>query len=113
MLLYHFSIPWRLPSYNEYDNLIKRNKFAANRFKQEIEAMIMLCMPSIKDTITEEGLLVDIVWHEPNRKRDLDNIVFCKKFIFDALQKKGIIKNDKQILHLREQVPRDKKNWWK
>ena len=33
-------------------------------------------------------------WYEPNKKRDLDNISFAKKFILDALVANGIIKTD-------------------
>ena len=36
------------------------------------------------------------VWTEPNSKRDVDNIVFAKKFIFDALVRSGVIVNDSQ-----------------
>jgi hypothetical protein len=37
---------------------------------------------------------VNITWKEPNRKRDPDNIAGGKKFIMDALQAEGIIRND-------------------
>ena len=33
-------------------------------------------------------------WYEPNKKRDLDNICFAKKFILDALVGCGTIKAD-------------------
>lgn len=33
-------------------------------------------------------------WYEPNRKRDLDNICFAKKFILDALVSNGVIESD-------------------
>lgn len=33
-------------------------------------------------------------WYEPNKKRDLDNIAFAKKFILDALVQNGVIKTD-------------------
>ncbi len=33
-------------------------------------------------------------WYEPNRKRDMDNICFAKKFILDALVRNDVIKTD-------------------
>lgn len=33
-------------------------------------------------------------WYEANKKRDLDNVAFAKKFIFDALVDCGVLKND-------------------
>ena len=37
---------------------------------------------------------ITFVWHEPNKRRDKDNVAFAKKFILDALQKAGRLKND-------------------
>ena len=37
-----------------------------------------------------------MVYHEPDRRRDVDNIYSANKFILDALRKAGIIKNDSQ-----------------
>ena len=33
-------------------------------------------------------------WYRKNRRTDPDNMVFAKKFILDAMQQVGIIKND-------------------
>lgn len=33
-------------------------------------------------------------WYEPNKRRDLDNIAFAKKFIQDALVRTEIIERD-------------------
>lgn len=33
-------------------------------------------------------------WVEPNRKRDLDNVAFGKKFVQDGLVKAGVLTND-------------------
>ena len=46
-------------------------------------------LPKFEDAIT-----VEFTWVEENKRRDFDNIAFAKKFIFDALQKAGKIKND-------------------
>jgi len=42
----------------------------------------------------EKPVFVKFTWYEPNQKRDKDNIAAGKKFIFDALQYYGVLKND-------------------
>ena len=42
----------------------------------------------------ERPVHVTFVWLEPNHRRDKDNVAFAKKFILDALQKKGVLPND-------------------
>ena len=37
---------------------------------------------------------INFTWVEKNKKRDLDNVCFAKKFILDALQKSGKLEND-------------------
>lgn len=39
---------------------------------------------------------IEITWHEPNIKRDPDNIMVGQKFILDALVHAGTIQNDNQ-----------------
>lgn len=42
----------------------------------------------------EKPIKIHFIWIEANKKRDLDNICFAKKFILDALQECGKLKND-------------------
>jgi Holliday junction resolvase RusA-like endonuclease len=55
---------------------------------------------------------LDIVWYEPNRRRDLDNIAAGKKFILDGLQAIGKIENDgwKQIAGFTDTFEVDKQD---
>lgn len=48
----------------------------------------------LRNVEIKEPVFVNFSWHEPNKKRDLDNIAAAKKFIFDALQYYGVLKND-------------------
>ena len=85
-------IPLKLPSLNEYINKCRYNKYAGNYYKQKIEANIypyIINMPKL-----ERPVKIDFHWVEGNKKRDLDNICFAKKFILDALVKYGKLKND-------------------
>ena len=103
-----FTIEERLPSLNDVIEQNRRNKFKGAAMKRGIDDVIALYIyKSIsKETIhaIDEPVEVYIDWYESNKKRDADNIHSSVKFILDALQKTGIIKNDnrkyvKQIHH--------------
>jgi Holliday junction resolvase RusA-like endonuclease len=85
-----FEIPFRLPGLNEYIRVCRENKFKASGWKRNVESSIF---PFLKGKVTEPSH-VTFVWKEPTRKRDKDNVAFAKKFILDALQKKGVLPND-------------------
>ena len=94
--LYRVSIPYVLPGENEIIKAAKQGRGKFNgygRMKKEHTGNIAMLIreagiPSM------ESVFVNICWVEPNRRRDKDNIDAGKKFIFDALVKAGIIKND-------------------
>ncbi len=103
-----FKIEAKLPSMNEYVRSCRANKYSGAEFKRSIETLIGY---SITRGISR-GMLkpidkpceIHIYWHEATRRRDVDNIQSAQKFILDALQHYGIIKNDsrkyvKQIHH--------------
>lgn len=96
-----FIIKTQLPSLNEYINICRANKYSGAKFKKDIEFYIELCIQQAKrnGTLSEMGNVpceVFITWNEKNRKRDVDNIQNGAKYIMDALQTCGIIKNDSQ-----------------
>ena len=87
-----FEIPFRLPGLNEYTDECRKDKYAGNSFKKGVEDdIIKSCCFSGKVT---EPVHITFVWKEKNRKRDKDNVAFAKKFILDAMQKKGVLPND-------------------
>lgn len=86
-------IPFKLPSLNEYINICRRNRYEAAKHKQDIENQIGYFLHGHYDG----DVIINFVWYEPNRKRDVDNVAFAKKYILDAMQKKGILNNDKQV----------------
>ncbi len=95
-------IPMRLPSLNDYIDACRtsgtrnyyRNKHwnKGNDMKQKVQADIM---PYLKKLgVFNNGIRVEFTWIEPDRRRDLDNVCFAKKFILDAMVKGGVIPND-------------------
>lgn len=88
-----FKIPFRLPSLNEYIDKCRGNRYGGASFKKSIENDIMLILGT-RHFLIASPVNVTFIWHEPNKRRDKDNVAFAKKFILDALQKSGRLKND-------------------
>jgi len=88
-------IPHQLPGLNEYSDAERTNRFKAAKMKSETQELIgwsiLKCLMGIKFT---KPVRLIFLWTEPNRKRDLDNICFAKKFILDALVTHGVFQGD-------------------
>lgn len=93
----HFTIYGRLDSLNDYTKACRANRYGANTMKKRNEAKVY-------EGIKRAGLSkadkypinLYIIWYEPNRRRDIDNVTFATKFIQDALVKAGILEDDSQ-----------------
>ena len=87
-----FTINMKLPSLNEYINLCRTNKYKAAKFKADIEADIATYLYQMERYTNP--IKIHFHWIEGNKRRDLDNICFAKKFILDAMVKTGKLKDD-------------------
>lgn len=87
-------IPMKLPSLNQYINECRRNKFAGNTLKKAVQGDIKLFLKKLPHY--RNPIFITFTWVENNKRRDLDNICFAKKFILDAMQELEIIPNDNQ-----------------
>lgn len=85
-------IPFKLPSLNEYIDVCRRNRYEAANFKAGIEADIAVYLKDLPEFT--KPVKIRFHWIEGNRKRDLDNVAFAKKFILDALVKLGKLPDD-------------------
>ena len=85
-------IPMRLPSCNEYIDACRMNKFAGAKMKKNVEDDIMIFLTKVPEF--HNPVRIHFHWIEENRRRDLDNICFAKKFILDALVKAGKLADD-------------------
>ena len=107
------TIPFRLPSLNEYINESRKNKYGSASFKKKLENDIIIFLrKDLKQTKIEDKIKIKFVWYENDKKRDKDNICFAKKFILDAMQKDGYLCNDgwKQIDGFLDEFYIDKNN---
>lgn len=87
-----YEIEMKLPSLNDYIRVCRSNKFKAAKYKAEIEEEIGLFL--MKMPKWDNPIKIHFHWIEGNKKRDLDNIAFAKKFILDAMVKFGKLKDD-------------------
>lgn len=111
MRIQSFTIPGRLHGMNEIIDACRRNRFAGAEEKRVQQA---ICLSAIREhrvqPVQSYPVMVNIEWVEPNSKRDPDNISAAKKFIFDALQDAGVLRNDsmKEVGKIRESFAVDK-----
>ena len=92
---YRFEIDKRLMGLNEYTKLNRENRYLGNQAKQKEQAYIMWCIKEqLGDLKIDEPVIGHFTWIEENKRRDLDNICFAKKFILDALVQAGVLADD-------------------
>lgn len=87
-------IPGRMPGLNDYVQAERSNRYAASKMKkQQTEragiAAVEQGMPRFPGRVE-----VAFTWVEENRRRDMDNVCFAKKFILDGLVRAGVIRDD-------------------
>lgn len=92
---YRFEIHKRLMGLNEYTRINRKNKYEGNKTKQNEQDYIMWCIKEqLGNLKIDKPVIGHFIWVEENKKRDLDNICFAKKFILDALVNAGVLKDD-------------------
>lgn len=92
---YKFEIDKRLIGLNEYIKENRTNKYAGAKAKKKEQEYIMWCISKQLGNIEiEKPVKAKFTWIEENKRRDLDNIAFAKKFILDALVEAGTLKDD-------------------
>lgn len=108
-----FTYLGRLQGLNEYTKINRANRYGANASKQGIEQSLIVAIREHKlKKVDKYPIKLKIMWYEPDRRRDVDNITFAVKFIQDALVKSGILENDgqKQINAIEHIVLTDRDN---
>lgn len=105
-----FTIEGELPSANEIIAIAKRHPMAYSSLKKkstDIVRFSCLTIPKIKTPA-----IFIITYYCKNKRKDLDNIAFAKKFLFDGLIKAGKLENDGwgEIKSWEEHFEIDKKN---
>jgi Holliday junction resolvase RusA-like endonuclease len=110
-LSYKITLQGKLPSLNEYIAALNSNRFDGAKMKKSIEDNIIFQIRSHTAKIPWVNLTPPVklifTWIEPDKKRDLDNICFAKKFILDAFVSAGLLDNDnrKNVCGFEDRFP--------
>lgn len=89
-------IPGQLDNLNDYTTACRSKSWQAGAaMKKKNEKKIT---KEIKKQLEGQHIIgaaeLNFKWYEPNKKRDLDNVCFAKKFILDALVAEQVIESD-------------------
>lgn len=85
-------IPYKFPSLNDYIRECRTNKYSGNKLKKKVQKDIkpyIMQLPKF-----EKSVIVNFIWVEGNKRRDVDNVAFAKKFVLDAMVECGKLPND-------------------
>lgn len=86
------TIKGQLPNLNDYTTACRTHRQVGAKMKKKAEDIISAyIMQQLKGVEYKNAVKLSFRWYEPNKKRDLDNICFAKKFILDALVSNGVI----------------------
>lgn len=92
---YRLVILGRLDGLNEYTAECRRNAYAGAKMKARNENFVRcLIRHQLNGLHIKRPVTIVYRWYEKNRRRDLDNIAFAKKFINDALVKDKVLEDD-------------------
>lgn len=88
-------IKGRLDALNDYTKACRTKAVVGANCKRKNEDIIVAAILEQLNGVRFEGrTYMHFRWVEANRKRDLDNVCFAKKFILDALVRCGVIETD-------------------
>ena len=90
----YLEIPFRLPSLNDVNEANRANKYRGAKLKHETDAALMLVIKAAHLKPVTNPCIVHMLFVEPNRRRDVDNVESGKKSSLDALVKAGVLVND-------------------
>ena len=89
-----FVIAGRMPGLNEFIKAHDKDYHKGNQMKQRETDRAAWSAKAAHVPRFDRPVTVHFLWVEPNKKRDVDNIAFAKKFILDGLVRARIIAND-------------------
>jgi Holliday junction resolvase RusA-like endonuclease len=92
-----FTVPGRLPGLNEYTRACRNSARIGNNCKKAAQRTVRWGINAAHlEPIVEGSVHVAFLWIEPNRRRDLDNVAFAKKFVLDELVDAEILTDDRR-----------------
>lgn len=105
------TIDYKFVSLNEYIQAERGNKFAAANIKSKETKAVEYYAVGMK--WLKFPCKVIFTWHLSNKRKDLDNTSFARKFILDGLVKAEVIPDDnlKHIQGLEDRIIFDERDY--
>ena len=107
-----FTIYGQLPGLNEYTAANRTHPKAGWRCKKVAETQIAWALKMAHLKPFNGPVFVSFEWHEPDYRRDVDNVAFAKKFILDALVNGAVLAGDgrKHVVGFSDGFHLDRRN---
>lgn len=86
----------KLPSLNEVIGANRGNKYLGAKMKRDVQADIGWLIKAAGVRPVTKPVEVYLTFYEPNKRRDVDNIISSTKFILDALVEVHVLPDDSQ-----------------
>lgn len=90
----------RFPGMNDTVAAAQRNRYGYAHEKRKITDLVAR---QCREVIDSTGWVapmapvhIRMVWHEPNHRRDWDNVTHAVKFVLDGMVEAGVIRGDSQ-----------------
>lgn len=101
-----------LPSLNEYIRAERSNRYAASKIKKDATELVYWSCREQKLSCCTKPVKITFHWYMKNKRKDLDNVAFAKKFVNDGLVKAGILFDDSQkwVVGFEDKFSIDSKN---
>lgn len=89
-----FTIQGELTDLNNYTNAQRTNYRVGNRIKQDNTVKVHAACLHLGGVELKLPVKIKYEWYAKNKRKDMDNIAFAKKFIQDGMMSAEVIKND-------------------
>jgi Holliday junction resolvase RusA-like endonuclease len=102
-----------LTDLNAYVNAERTHRFRATSIKKDETARVASeCVVQKVKAVEKYPVHIVYTWYSPNRRKDIDNVAFAKKFINDGLVDAGVLEGDgrKQVASFEDHFEIDKDN---
>tara|TARA_Y100001938_G_C7983930_1_gene375870 strand:- start:369 stop:701 length:333 start_codon:yes stop_codon:yes gene_type:complete len=78
-------------------NIERRNKYLAAKLKATTERDLireLIASLTTKHEVTQYPIHMTYTWHRKNKRTDPSNVAWGTKYVEDALQRAGVLRND-------------------
>ena len=108
-----YTIVGELTDLNQFIKAISANRFIGGKIKkQETERVYIEVLSQGVKKVSKYPVTIECNWYMKNRRKDIDNVCFAKKFILDGLVLAKVLQDDSQkyVESLRDNFYIDKDN---